>query len=733
MSTIQDDKEIARQRKKLKDIDAPLRDQIPSKLLKKLQEDETVLRIHKMWEMGDAMRADWLERQRAYLADWDEFITPDIQGPFEQSSNIHLPMPFIVAKTYHARMLQALNAVEPTALPRRADAVERSKVVSELMSYTLDEWANEHQGVAEVLDTWVWDWCTTGVGLLKWNWDVKYVKYVDVVTEAQLELPTFTTDEAGNDVAIPNTSTVEREKEVVRKLFDGPSLSRVNIEDVVILGGEGDPQRADAVMQKQWLTASELWTLVDRKIFDEEAVEKIIQSGSDTKDAATNGDLKQQRTNNSGISQVDTDADLDRYEILESYVRLDVDGSGINSDIVTWSHRASNQLCRATYLHRINRAGERPFIKIDFFKRPGQTYGMGLIEVLYPLSRELDAMHNLRIDFGLISVMPTGFYRASSSVNPKKIQLEPGQLIPMDDPQRDVFFPNLGNRTTFGLQEESAIQSMIERLTGVSEITLGVVSGQQGASRTATGTRALIQEANANLDVHLKRLFLGWKQSLDYLVHMLQQRVPSGLSFRVSGEDGENYWRFIENQQDIQGDFDFSMDPSSARSNPQVQQELANQIMQLTANPLDIQLGIITPGNRYNAMKNFLRSAQIKDFSKFITKPQGVTHIMTPEEEANRVLRGINVQITPEMDHEAFIDFVENTLFADDQVLGQFSQEQTAALATQVQAHRQMASALQAQQAQVQQLQQQAINAQTSAVQAPTAQNPLAGGGPGGA
>lgn len=722
MSDIQNDQELLEDRESLKDVEAPLVDQIPTKLLKKLKDDEFAVKLEKMHTQGENIRSEWLERQKLYLAEWDEFVSPVLQGPFAESSNLHLPMAFIVAKTYHARMLQALSQVEPTAKARRPDGTDRAEIISELMKYTLSDWTNCYHGIDDVVDTWIWDWCTTGVGLLKWNWDVRYVKYVDVVTDMELGLPEFTVDEEGNEQVRQSTNMVEREKDVVKKVVDGPSLSRVNIEDLVIIGGEGDPQKADAVMQKEKLTASELWTLVDRKIFDKEAVESIIRSGPDT----NHDDIKDQRASNAGVEDMYTSADLDRYEIIEAYVRADVDGSGINSELIVWFHKRTKEIVRATYLYRVNKAGERPFIKADFFKRPGQIYGMGLVEVLYPLSKELDAMHNLRIDFGIMSAMPFGFYRASSSLNPTVMQLSPGKLIPLDDPQRDVYFPNLGNRTSFGLQEEAGIQNLIERLTGVSELTLGVVSSQQGATRTATGTRAVVQEASANLDVHLKRLFSAWKKCLQYLLHMLQQRMPEDLSFRIAGDDGSDYWGYVRQRDDIAGDFDFIVDPSSARSNPAVQQEVARLILDLTGNPLDIQLGIVSPGNRYEALKNYLRSVQVKDFAKYVNKPEGVTFIMSPEEEMNRIIRGIQVPVLPQMDHEGFIQLVEEIL-RDDEKLGQFGEEAAATLVAQMQEHQRVVSALNEQRAQVSQLQQQVINAQTSQNQAPIGLNPLGG------
>ena len=37
-----------------------------------------------------------------------------------------------------------------------------------------------------------------------------------------------------------------------------------------------------------------------------------------------------------------------------------------------------------------------------FHRRKGATYGVGIPEMMYPISKEMDAMHNMRIDFGII-------------------------------------------------------------------------------------------------------------------------------------------------------------------------------------------------------------------------------------------------------------------------------------------------------------------------------------------
>lgn len=734
MSTLIDDKEVVQKGKrpdKLKDVAAPLRDQVPEKLAKKLEEMDIPQKMVKVWTTGNNERLEWLQKQRDLLADWDEFYESSAEGPFEGSSTLHLPMPLIVCKTVHARFNQAILGIEPffTTKPRREDSINSARVVQDLMGYTLKDWINFRKGVDDVVDAWLWQWITTGSGILKLRWDVCYESFIDVVLKPKI-VNEKQKNEKGEEVEVPVQKIVEVEEKVTAKIFEGPVAELKQNEDLLIVGGEGDPQRADVVIDRYYLTASQLWTMADRKVFREEEVKCVIEGGPDYVSGATNSDIKQARQENTGESTLDTEIDADKYEILECYSKLDVDGSGINTEVVMWVAAKSRELLRATYLRRINRAGERPFSKIDYHKRHGQTYGTGLVEMLHPLSVELDAMHNLTVDYGIISTLPFGFYRPTSSIDPEILRLEPGSLIPLDDPQRDVFFPNLGNRTVFGMQQEQSIQLMVERLTGINDMSLGVMSGSQGATRTATGARALLGESNANLDIFLKRLNRGWKSFLQQLLHMLQQRIPQGMSFRVTGDAGDDYWQRIKSEADIAGEFDFEVAPNSAESNRSIQQEVSSQVLQFTQNPLFIQAGIVNSGNIYEAAKGYLRGLGIKDYGRYCTKPPQYNHMLSPEDEANRILRGIPVPVTPEMDHEGFIKYFQE-IYKSDELLGQFNEQQTLQLAAQAQKHAAMLEALQAAQAQAANAAQAQMNARNSAQQAPVGQNAMAQETPG--
>ncbi len=715
MSNLNSDQDVLKngRKKALKDVAAPLREQVVEKLANKLEDIETAQKVAEMWRIGNVRRADWLSRNEKLKEEYDEFLESIYPTSNGWSSTLHLPVAFTVAKTYHARMLAALLGIDPpfTVKARQEANTDRQPLIQDLMRYTLSQWMNDYKGVDEVVDAWIWEWVTSGVGLLKNKWDRKYSRFIDVV-------------EVQEQNELGQVSTREVEQEITKEVFNGPKVELVMPEDLLIVGGAGDPDAADAVIHQSYLTASELWTLVDQKIFRKEAVEKVIAAGENRLMSEPVNSVKDQRATNAGMTEADSTVDLSRYQILEAYLKIDVDGSGINSDVIVWVHADTRQILKATYLYRVMKSGLRPFVKIDFHKRHGQDYGVGLIELLYTLTKELDAQHNMKIDFGVISTMPMGFYRATSSLSEEKIPYEPGALIPLDNPQTDVFFPNLGNRSVFSAQEEQSLMSYIERVTSVSDISLGIVGGQ-GATRTATGTRALLGESNANLDVFLRRMNRGWRRLLTYVFHQLQEKMPPGFEFRIFGDDGKQYFRKVKSKEELCGMYDFELDANSANSNQSIRQEIANQQMQMVMNPLAIQLGIVNGSNIYEAYRAWFVVNGVKDYSKFINKPQGQVRIFSPEEIANRVLAGIDVPMTPEQDLAGFISYYEY-LTSHDELLGQFQEPELIALTKKYQEAQAMQEAMAAQAAQTANAQQIQMNQALSS--APTQMTP--GGGP---
>lgn len=705
--------------------EASLRDKIPKKLYKKLKELNAGEKAVSCWRVGNSNRQAYLQTQRELLQEFEEFVRPIYDAPYGWSSTLHMPIAYTLCRTFHSRMMAALFSMDPpfTTVSRKEANSDRAPLIQELLRYTTKEWANENRGIEEPCDRWIWNWVTSGRGIMKYKWDRKYSKYMDVVEVQREGPPRYEVDEQGNEIMIPTMVMEEEEQEVVVPCFVGPTVEIVMNEDVLIVGGEGDIDKADSVIQQHYLTASELWIQVDRGVFNRDAVETIIKGGPDMKATDETGSIKQDRSEISQMGGLDETNDLDRYRVLECYMRMDVDGSGINSDIIMWVGSSSRELLFATYSQRVSKSGRRPYATIDFHRRTDTTNPIGLVELTYSLAKEIDTAHNLRVDFGLLSTLPFGYYRASSSMAAEKMPLEPGALIPLDNPQTDIYFPNLGNRTSFGFQEEQSLYSMIERMTSVSDLSLGVL-GAQGASRTATGSRIVVGESNTNLDIYLKRLNRGFKKLLHGIFELVQANIEPGFQFRLIGDDGSGYFGMIQSKEEISGMYDFELDGSSSSSNKQIQMDTAVQLYQMTANPIDLQLGLITPQERFEAVKHYLQALGVKNWSKFLRKPPQGSRLYTPEEIANRVLAGVDVPLDMTQDLEGFVAYCEY-IFAHDELLGQFNQDSAIALEKKKREAIGLIQAMQQAQAQNANVNQQRINAATSLNQ----NQPVGGGG----
>lgn len=722
MANIQNDAENIKYRSRKPDEDsektldeifkAPLRDATVENLVKKCKEIEIGLKVQKAWL---SHKANVMEHQKRMevLQNWDECIE-DFDKGYDGTSNIHLPVPMIVLKTFHARMYQALFAVEPPFSVRAMQEAYQDDVdmVYGLMAWTLKEWCNYNEGVEAVADRWIWNWCAFGSGVLKLRWDCKYTRYLDVEDvymqgPSSYEVIIDPMSGAVEEVEKPSVIRTQRERAVTEKIFEGPCMEFVAQEDIAIIGGR-DVQTCDMVIHRSYYTADQLQQEALRKVFDQDSVDKMIEGGPHSESGKPGQTIKQDREVHSGIQTLDITEDLDRYEILEAYIEADVNMDGINESIIVWIDNQSGEVLRATYTHRVLRGGKRPFANIEFIPREGHAYAMGLLELIHPISVELDMIHNIKVDIGIMAAQPIGFYRAATGMDPIKLRIKPGDMIPVDDPSSHVFFPNLGDRSGFFKDEEGLLMQHVERLTAINDINTATL-GRQGAARTATGVSTLVAENSANLDIFIKRMQRGWRQVLRVLWQMLQQRLPDGTEFRVTGRDGREYFRRV-NRMNIQQRIDFYIESTSANSNTMVQREQSMQVLAQCMNPLFLQVGIINPGGIYEALKDYFQSLGRKDYARFIVKPaESGLRQLTAEEELARIISGKKVPISPEMDHASFIELAQSILDSDEAV-NMYGDANLEALKAQMAQHEAMQEAMDAQAKQANQANQQMTN-----------------------
>lgn len=588
-------------------------------------------------------RGDFLEKREEWSAGWRDLNVPGPEGPWENSSNFHVPLQLTLGKAIHARLWQLFSQDFFGVLARKEVFEGKVPAIKSFMKFILEDYANKKTGTRDTWDETLWDTVFEGSGYCKVGWDIEVNKYLEVVPVVEVEETVTFSPDSLTGVVSSETKMKERE-EIREEIIQTPFVQRISLEDLVMPAGSRDPQTALFVAHRIYMTSEELKAKVTDKGFSREAVERVIKHKSSLSQSIDT-QIKQQRFEQEGI--YDTDGYFNDFHVVieyygKGYVKKRLDGneeyelSDHAEELVYWVHQATGELLGWTYLYRVSPSGIRPIFKFDFIKFPGRTHGVGVGEVLDSTSRALDGIYNLRQDNGVLASTPMGFYRASSGLKADRYRVAPGEFIPVDDPQNDVRVIQLPFLQGFGYQEEAALTSYAERALPISELTLG--QAPKGVFRTASGASAYEAATAVQLEIHFDRFARTMSKLLQCLFRLCRERMPSEIFFRVTGENGQPIFGRV-NRDDLRAEVDFEINIDVLSQSRIEAQQQATLIMQTLMNPSLMQMGIVTPGNMYEVTRNFLMKNRVRKIDNYITKPQGYTQEpLTAQERLFRII-----------------------------------------------------------------------------------------------
>lgn len=679
-----------------------------------------------LFDQREAMLIDrnsWMKRQRDYLSQWDDYITSTRLGPWENSASIHLPLSMEKIKAIHARLKEAILAIRPWWIitPIEYIDAERIKTIDIVMRWACSNYVNHYKGIEPVLDDWIWDFCATGWGVVKRRWELVQRNAITVkpITDEQRILNAQRIALLGDEMgkAFPDVEKVAKETKELLTFFDGPVIETIPHEDILFPGSfqdVSDLNQPNAIFHDFTIDESTLNTYAEQGYYDKKVAKNMLKGSSEYSGArmvtgveAHKYELKRAADDNQGVQTIDSNAKRKEFNMSEACVRYDIDEDGIAEELVITIDLNKRDIARLTYLDRSTQTGKRPFHKIDFIRRPRRAYSIGLLELLYPINSEMDAIHNMRLDFGTISNIPFFFYRAASSIKGDKIKLEPGTGYPLED-VNDVSFPRLNGGTNFGNQEESNLDRWADRVSSINVMNQGLPSERVGASRTASGMQALLNEGNMNINVILSRLKRGWGEVLTGLLADLQERMPNETVVRVLGAngtqmfDGKGNPLFKSvNRSDIAGRVDFMLMANSQNMNRELDKQNSMQRLQLMLNPLMIQTGIVTPVNLYHALKCVFEKEGVYDIDNYLTQPANQERPLSLEQEIAYIRQGLMPRVVMNDDHEGKLAsleaFSQEPSFVEGIRLGSNSPHSIEMLGQTIKAHQGMLQAIQAQ------------------------------------
>jgi hypothetical protein len=683
-----------------------------SRPIEEIDQDYIKNRCLGSYKDGQRAREEFLERRNQWTMNWRDLNPQAPEGPWENSSNFHVPMTLTYGKSIHARLWQLFSdEANFFGVKAKREAFEsKEPAIKSFMQYILSAYANDRTGTRDVFDEWLWDNVFEGSGYLKLYWGRIVNEYTEIVPVLEVQ-DKFVIDPANvTGVTESETKLIEKEEDRV-EVLETPHIKRILLEDVVMPVGHNDPHTAPWVGHNLYMTDEDLKVRAESGKFIKEQVEKAItyrvrvENESDTE-----FEIKRDRRRADGYFDDVGYRQDEQHIVVEWYGKAYVtpeynqtmpdDLKKLPREVVVWIHYASGEILGWTYLKTISPSGIRPIFKADFIRFPNRENGVGVAEALDSIQRNLNAMYNLRMDAGTLSSLPFGVYRSSSGLKPDKILLQPGTLHPVDDVNADIklmSFPYLGS---FGQQEENNLMSYGEKLLNVSELTLGGTPQKVGLFRTASGASAVQQELSIQLEIHFDRIARCLSKLFKCLFVMCRERISDNFFYRVTGERGEPIFGRVQSRQELAGDYDFEINVDVMGQSQIAQQQQATLLMQTLINPAFTQTGIVGPEQLYHLARNYLLKNKVKRIDNYIaTPPQYQGEVITPAERIYRILVGVYmdpaIEDTVRMNenHETALKVYDG--FKNSNQFGLFNDDQIMALERVIEKHNQMLLATQ--------------------------------------
>ncbi len=343
-------------------------------------------------------------------------------------------------------------------------------------------------------------------------------------------------------------------------------------------------------------------------------------------------------------------ADLasDTYTRLLCFARWDVDGDGLDENVVFWILKEHRLLLRARLMQEIfpSPEGQRPLMSKQFIPVPGQIRGVGLLELLELIQDSIKILTDQTIDKNTLVNTPWFTFRATSGVRPEVIRMAPGEGYPVSDPQRDLAFPVIPNADqSLSLNLLAIFNQWAERQAVIGELQFGrVPQGKASALRTTAGMMSVLQQGAARPERIIRRFFLGLAEIYTQMHNLNTVYLKPKKQYRILGmaTPGADPYRTIDDPSKIKGRFQFEFKANSLNTSKAVKSQILQQLGAMTFNPMTMQMGLVTKENYYNWLQDiYAESGQ--DPNRYLNPPtpQSAMPKVTAEQAMGLLLNGV--------------------------------------------------------------------------------------------
>jgi hypothetical protein len=293
----------------------------------------------------------------------------------------------------------------------------------------------------------------------------------------------------------------------------------------------------------------------------------------------------------------------------------------------------------------------RPFVESTLIK-DGTYRPKGFGALLEDLEGDLTDNSRLFQAAGELSVWPIVFFKPGGGMKPGVMELEPGKAYPTEDPG-SVNVVKLTPNLDFAISRQQDLVAIAERVTGITDQSMGRAIDRPNAPRTAAGQLALIEEGNvrAYLDSTILREDMEgiisdfWDLDCD-----LVPKTQPGLFFRVTEEQANGLFDVklggaFMTPKEFGGKYDFKLKfATSIWARQAKKQELLGFAGLAMQNPLIVQ----NPLALWELTNRVAREFGITDFASMVPRPPAPDRSKDPDEEWTELLEGETIHVNPQ-------------------------------------------------------------------------------------
>jgi hypothetical protein len=220
--------------------------------------------------------------------------------------------------------------------------------------------------------------------------------------------------------------------------------------------GPSNPGGAPYVMLRDFPTVSEIANLQGNKYYDlltKDELERIKTSAAQS--SLSKAKARSRKTScpaRRNLPGAPPDASHKQLTRLMCFDLYDIDGDGVAEDCVFWVIKETKTTLRVRRLSDVSPGAppRRPLFGGCFLPVGGRYDGMSLLEIMEPIHDAVKVIVDQGINANDLAIASPGYYRPSGGMNPEVLKIEPFTLSPLQNPQQDVVFPQIGNPAAMG-------------------------------------------------------------------------------------------------------------------------------------------------------------------------------------------------------------------------------------------------------------------------------------------